>query len=175
MVSIRLWIDDKRVISLRLRRLLSIVDLRESIDRGHGPSDVGDFVVQLTDRMVSRISSVITDVDDKVDELQDQMHLREEADRIVRYVEDLDAARERATVTQEELSNRISEQMNARMYVLSVVAAIFLPLGFLTGLFGVNVGGIPMADDPRGFLEMVLVLLLMTGLQVMLFRWRRWL
>lgn len=225
MVSIRLWIDDKRVISLRLRRLLSISDLRESIDRGHGPCDVGDFVVQLADRMVSRISSVITDVDDKVDELQDQvieaeggklrtelmqlrreiiglrrylapqrdalarltqlklpwlnemdqMHLREEADRIVRYVEDLDSARERATVTQEELSNRISEQMNARMYVLSVVAAIFLPLGFLTGLFGVNVGGIPLADDPRGFLEMVLVLLLITALQVMLFRWRRWL
>jgi zinc transporter len=73
------------------------------------------------------------------------------------------------------LSNRISEQMNARMYVLSVVAAIFLPLGFLTGLFGVNVGGIPLADDPRGFLEMVLVLLLITAFQVVLFRWRRWL
>lgn len=225
MVSIRLWIEEKRVISVRLRRLLSIADLRDSIDQGHGPSDAGDFVVQLADRLVSRISGVISDVDDRVDELQDrvldaesgrlrtelmhlrreiiglrrylapqrdalarltqlklrwlnevdQMHLREEADRVVRYVEDLDSARERAGVTQEELNNRISEQINARMYVLSVVAAIFLPLGFLTGLFGVNVGGIPLADDPRGFVEMVLVLLLITVLQVLLFRWRRWL
>ena len=225
MVSIRLWIEQNRVISLRLRRLLSISDLRESIDQGQGPADVGDFVVQLADRLVARISGIVSDVDDKVDELQDQvleeesgrlraelmhlrreiiglrrylapqrdalarltqiklswlndmdqMHLREEADRVVRYVEDLDSARERAAVTQEELSNRISEQMNARMYILSVVAAIFLPLGFLTGLFGINVGGIPLADDPGGFVEVVLVLLLITALQVVLFRWRRWL
>jgi len=225
MVSIRLWIEEKRIISLRMRRLLSIGDLRDSIDQGHGPSNVGDFVVQLTGRLVSRISGVIGDVDDKVDYLQgqvldaeggklrteltrlrreiislrrylspqrdalarltqlklpwlndmDHMHLREEADRVVRYVEDLDSARERAAVTQEELVNRISEQMNARMYVLSVVAAIFLPLGFLTGLFGINVGGIPLADNPWGFVEVLLVLLLITALQIVVFRWRRWL
>jgi zinc transporter len=106
---------------------------------------------------------------------RDQLHLREEADRVTRYVEDLDAARERAAVTQEELGNRLSEQLNSRMYVLSVVAAIFLPLGFLTGLFGINVGGIPMAENPQGFIDIVLMLLLITGLQVVLFRWRRWL
>jgi zinc transporter len=78
-------------------------------------------------------------------------------------------------VTQEELGNRLSEQLNSRMYVLSVVAAIFLPLGFLTGLFGINVGGIPMAENPQGFIDIVLMLLLITGLQVVLFRWRRWL
>jgi zinc transporter len=79
------------------------------------------------------------------------MHLREEADRVVRYVEDLDSARERAAVTQEELVNRVSEQINSRTYVLSVAAAIFLPLGFLTGLFGINVGGIALAENPSGF------------------------
>jgi zinc transporter len=105
---------------------------------------------------------------------RDLLHLREEADRVTRYVEDLDAARERAAVTQEELSNRLSEQLNSRMYVLSVVAAIFLPLGFLTGLFGINVGGIPMAENPRGFVDIVLLLFLITGIQVVLFRWRRW-
>jgi len=64
-------------------------------------------------------------------------------DRLIRHIEDLDAVRERAAVTQEELLSRLSEQMNIRMYVLSMVATIFLPLGFLTGLLGINVGGIP--------------------------------
>ena len=90
-------------------------------------------------------------------------------------VEDVDAARERASITQEELNNRLAEQMNARMYVLSVVAAIFLPLGFLTGLFGVNVGGIPLAEEPWGFFEISLILGVITLLQILLFRWRRWL
>jgi zinc transporter len=105
---------------------------------------------------------------------RDILHLREEADRVTRYVEDLDAARERAAITQEELGNRLSEQLNTRMYVLSVVAAIFLPLGFLTGLFGINVGGIPMAENPQGFIDILLLLLLISGIQVLLFRWRRW-
>lgn len=225
MVSIRLWIEEKRIVSLRLRRLLPIADLRASIDEGGGPSDVGDFVVQLADNLVSRISTVISEVDDRVDELQDQvletesgklrteltrlrreiiglrrylapqrdalarltqlklpwlnemnqMYLREEADRVVRYVEDLDSARERAAVTQEELVNRVSEQINSRMYVLSVVAAIFLPLGFLTGLFGINVGGIPLAENPSGFVDVIFILVIITLLQVILFRWRRWL
>jgi len=225
MVSIRLWLDGNRIISVRMRRLLSIDDLRDSIDQGRGPAGVGDFVVHLTDQLAGRIAGVIGDIDDEVDRLQDMvleaeshqlrtqlnqlrreiialrrylapqrdalarltqlkvdwlterdlLNLREEADRVTRYVEDLDAARERATITQEELGNRLSEQMNARMYVLSVVAAVFLPLGFLTGLFGINVGGIPLAEDPQGFIDIVLILLLIVVIQVVLFRWRRWL
>ncbi len=72
-----------------------------------------------------------------------RVHLREIADRTTRYVEDLDSARDRAAVTQDELNSRLSERMNKTMYVLSIVAGIFLPLGLLTGLLGINVGGIP--------------------------------
>jgi zinc transporter len=104
----------------------------------------------------------------------ERLHLREQADRVTRYVEDLDEARDRAALTQEELSNRLSEQMNARMYVLSVVAAVFLPLGFLTGLFGINVGGIPLADSPLGFWEVSIALVAVVLIQLVIFRWRRW-
>lgn len=76
------------------------------------------------------------------------------------YTEDLDAARERAAVTLEELSDRLSEQMN----MLSVVAAILLPLGFLTGLLGINIGGFPLSASAWGFVYVVLMLLVGTGL-----------
>jgi zinc transporter len=62
--------------------------------------------------------------------------LRETAERTARYVEDIDAARERALISQEELNNRLAERMNRAMYTLSIVAAIFLPLGLLTGSAG---------------------------------------
>lgn len=76
----------------------------------------------------------------------DRRWLREVADRITRYVEDLDAVRERAQIVQEEMAARLSQQLNRNMYVLSVVAALFLPLGLLTGYLGINVGGIPGAQ-----------------------------
>jgi zinc transporter len=104
----------------------------------------------------------------------DRLRLREVADAVTRHVEDLDAARERAAVVHEELASRLAEQMNQRMYVLSVVAALFLPLGFVTGLLGINVGGIPGMEDPHAF---AVVTVLLTALAVgvlVVFKWRRW-
>ena len=51
--------------------------------------------------------------------------------------------------------SRPSNQINQRMYVLPVVAVVFLPLGFLTGLLGVNVGGVPGAESPYGFVAFI--------------------
>ena len=60
------------------------------------------------------------------------------------------------------------------MYVLSMVAAIFLPLGFLTGLLGINVGGIPGADYAGSFAIFVLMLVLLVVVQLWLFRRKKW-
>ncbi len=100
----------------------------------------------------------------------DKAQLREAADRLTRHVEDLDASRERAAVTQEELAGRLAEQMNRTMYVLSLVAAVFLPLGLLTGLLGINVGGMPGTDSNVAFAVVCALLILLAVLGVWLFR-----
>ncbi len=82
---------------------------------------------------------------------EDALALREEADRVTRLLEDLDLARERAIVQQEEAIGWLAQEQNNRMYVLSVVAAIFLPLTFVTGLLGMNVGGIPGLESRAAF------------------------
>ncbi len=41
--------------------------------------------------------------------------------------------------------------MNRSSYVFAAATTIFLPLGFVTGLFGVNLMGLPMEDSPQGF------------------------
>ncbi|MDB4261632.1 zinc transporter ZntB [bacterium] len=103
------------------------------------------------------------------------LHIREINDRLIRHIEDIDAVRERAALAQEELLSRISEQINERMYVLSIVAAVFLPLGFFTGLMGINVGGMPGVDDANAFWWVVAACV---GLMLFLgavFRWKKWL
>jgi len=101
--------------------------------------------------------------------------LREEGDQLTRHIEDLDLARENALVTQEELMNRVALEQNARMYLLSVVAAIFLPLTFITGLLGMNVAGLPGTENPRGFIYSGLVMLASLAGLVLYFRSRKWL
>jgi zinc transporter len=105
---------------------------------------------------------------------EDRVRLREVYDRLTRYIEDLDAARERAAVTQEELVSRLSEQMDNRMYVLSIVAAIFLPLGFLTGLLGINVGGIPGSEYKAAFAIFCLLLVGLIIIQIVIFKRKKW-
>jgi len=114
---------------------------------------------------------------EKADWLGDmcRLHLREAADRMTRYVEDLDSARERASVTHEELDGRLSERMNRTMYILSIVATIFLPLSFLTGLLGINVGGIPGANDPSAFLIVCTLAATLAVFMVYVFKRKKWL
>ena len=77
--------------------------------------------------------------------------LRETSNRTRRIVEELDATRDRLSALQDHIDAHRTHALSRNGYVLSVVAAIFLPLGFLTGLFGVNVGGMPGVDAPMAF------------------------
>lgn len=100
--------------------------------------------------------------------------LRDAADRQTRTVEELDAARDRAAVTHEELVARVDELANRRLYVLSLVTALFLPLSFVTGLLGVNVGGIPARDVDWAFWALCGVFVVMAAGQYVLLRRLRW-
>jgi zinc transporter len=81
----------------------------------------------------------------------DRLHLREAADRFARMAEELEAVRERAAIVHDELTDLRGEQMDARALLLSIVALIFLPLTFITGLLGMNVKGIPYAEESWSF------------------------
>jgi zinc transporter len=105
----------------------------------------------------------------------DAHSMREQSDRITRYLEDLELARERAVVLQEELLSDMAQQQNTRMYVLSVVAAIFLPLTFITGLLGMNVGGLPGVENNQGFIGSVVAMAVAAVVLVVFFRWKKWL
>lgn len=98
--------------------------------------------------------------------------LREAADRQARTVEELDAARDRAAVTHEELQSRMDELANRRLYILSLVTAVFLPMSFVTGLLGVNVGGVPARDVDWAF--WLLLALLGGGAVGLIWLFRRW-
>ncbi len=223
MVTLRLWVEKKRVISFRHRRVGAIEQVRAELLYGQGPLNSSELLYDLIDHLLDRIGQVVEDLEDQVDALEEMVltaenrevrtklsevrrksislrrylapqreslgrlhaervpwlndltraRLRDAADRITRYLEGLDAARERAAVTYEELSNRLAEHMNNTMYRLSVVAAIFLPLGLLTGLLGINVGGMPGVESPYAFAAVSVLLVLLGVLGWFFFRRNR--
>lgn len=81
----------------------------------------------------------------------DRLHIVEAADRFARMAEELEAVRERAALLHEQLTDLRAEQIDQRALLISIVAFIFLPLTFITGLLGMNVQGIPYADARWSF------------------------
>ncbi|HET8791609.1 MAG TPA: CorA family divalent cation transporter, partial [Modicisalibacter sp.] len=103
-----------------------------------------------------------------------KVSLRESANQLSRYVEDFNAMQERALILQEQLWSEHNEQLNRRMYMLAIVTTVFLPLSFLTGLLGVNVGGIPGADSRYGFMTFVAITLCVGVLVLGLLKRKHW-
>ncbi|MGY3893294.1 zinc transporter ZntB [Aeromonas enterica] len=104
----------------------------------------------------------------------DRRRLLDIADRLRRWLDDLDAGVARTAVLADEINNLMAEATNRRAYQMSVMALLFLPASFLTGLFGINLGGIPGAESPTAFWVFCGSLVaLATGLAVWL-KHRRW-
>ncbi|UCH62044.1 MAG: zinc transporter ZntB [Fidelibacterota bacterium] len=160
-----------------------VEDLEEAVVSGHH-GDVSDRLAKVRRQIVAlrrhlapqrEALGLILGMDSLLLQDEDRRHLVEVLDRTIHYLEELGSARDRASVTQEEINNYMSKQVERRMYVLAVVAAIFLPLMFLTGLLGINVGGIPGGQSPWGFLSVTTILVGVFSLQIVLFRKLRWL
>lgn len=100
--------------------------------------------------------------------------LRETANRVTRIVEELDSVRERLKVIDDSAEGQRGADMSQNGYVLSIVAAIFLPLGFLTGLLGVNVAGIPGTEWRYSFLVVCIVMVVIGIGLGLLFKKLKW-
>jgi len=116
---------------------------------------------------LAALESPVTSADDRV-------HLRESANRTARSVEELDAVRDRLTTLQDHIDGLRAAQISRNGNILSIVAAIFLPLGFLTGLFGMNVAGLPGVEWPGAFLVVSLSMSALAVGLLVLFRWLKW-
>lgn len=105
---------------------------------------------------------------------ESQGRLSEEAESMVRLVEDLEAEKERAELVQEAVSSQSQQATNTRTYYLSIIASIFLPISFATGLLGSNLAGIPFATKPWSFPAFCLLLLLIALGIALFLRYRKW-
>jgi zinc transporter len=105
----------------------------------------------------------------------DRVHIVEAADRFARMAEELEAVRERAALLHEQITDLRSEQLDKRGLMISIIAFIFLPLTFITGLLGMNVEGIPYAHAEWAFWGVVAVCLAIALVVLGWFYFRQWL
>jgi zinc transporter len=224
MVSVRLWVERSRVVSVALRQVQTIRQLRQSLERGDGPRTTGDLLAAIASGLVDRAMPIVQEMIEKSDSFEEQVidesvqpdmaelaalrrkamvlrryltpqrdalrrlsgdqhpvltarsrtELGEAASDADRIVADLELIRERAMVLADEQQRALASQASNTVFYLTVIAGIFLPLSLLTGLLGINVGGIPLAESPRGFLVVAVILVVLGLVEIAIMARLRW-
>ncbi|MBP5856894.1 zinc transporter ZntB [Marivibrio halodurans] len=204
MVSLRLCCGPRRLVTLRLKTLRAVQDVRTRLEAGRGPRTTIEILHAVADRLAERMHGVVMNLEEEVDGLEVDLEedspthlavrrhqlsdvrrraaqlrrfiapqrealalaaesdldwlkegmrrrLRDVRERTGRVLDDLDGVRERASVGFDEAVALQGERMNRTMYTLAIVAGVFLPLGFITGLLGINVGGMPGVENGDAF------------------------
>jgi zinc transporter len=87
----------------------------------------------------------------------------------------LEGVIERVQALDDHMQNQLSAMVTDRLYVLTLISAILLPLSFIASLLGVNIGGIPLRESRWGFLILCVFLVALAILQYKLVKRMRWL
>lgn len=89
--------------------------------------------------------------------------LRQSTEEFNVALRDMAALQERIKLLQEDVAGRVAEENNRSLFVLTIVAVLALPINILTGLFGMNVGGVPLAQNEHGFWIVVTIVATFAG------------
>ena len=223
MISLRIWTDGNRLISLGFRPLKSVAAVGSLIASGKGPTTIDDLLLQMIKNLDIRIEPIVYELSKQLDDFESgeiikgepdefllhelqskasafKRHLAPQRDVLHRmrqtnnellkkqrshwrelffslevYVEELTEVNERIAILNDAKNQQLLTQTNQTMYMLSIVAAIFLPLSFLTGLLGINVGGIPGVENPYAFIIICIIAVIIGIAEVIYFKSKKWL
>lgn len=227
LITIRLWVEPTRIITLRQHRFQTISDLRIRAQQGAAPKTSGSFLAAVATGLSARMGPAVENLEDMLDAIEETMldsdtdrpadraalatirrqaitlrryvvpqrdallsmttgqsplfsprdllELRVAAEQVTRVCEALEELRDRAAVTQEEMRGRNETRMGRTLYMLAIVATIALPLSLITGLLGINVGGIPLAESHAGFIVVCAAMVIIGVIEFALFKAMRWL
>lgn len=220
MVSIRVWIDSERIITVQRRSMHAIFDIKEQISQGKIIKTSTEFLYNLLYKIIEINSPFLYDLSDQLDVLEDQVvksqnsqlrseildirtsatifkrylvpqkeviaklricncewvddwakrHFQENLDQITMAIEELDEIRDRSHILSDELFSALTEKLNKSMYLLSLIASIFIPLTFFTSILSVNIAGIPGANSESAFMWMIFIIAFLTLLQLIIFK-----
>ena len=221
MISVRVWIDAEKMITLSHRFVPATNKLKEILAQKKGPKSPIGCLIEIMSALSDEINEISDDLEEEVvdvDNLTDfqlrgklsglrrqiivlrryiapqkeifqnlynqkspmitpkaKVRIREIYNTVTKAVEDLDTTRDRLAVFHEELQSKMSISMSKIMYMISIVTVIFLPLGLITSLLGINVNGIPFAESPWAFLGVCIFLLLLCLILFTIMRRLKWL
>jgi zinc transporter len=176
LASVRIWAVKGRVYSVTRKPLIAVAEVEKMVER-HEVRDPGDLIAAFATAITTDLDPDVATLGDELDDCEEQLdanrvfELRRAVSKVrvaaigykrflspqraalekARMAEELESIRERSALVHETLTDLRAEQIDNRSLIISIAAMVFLPLTFLTGLYGMNVKGLPYAEEPWAF------------------------
>lgn len=222
-VTFRFFITDNLIISTRHQQIDAIAHLKENLDKGIGPVDVADWLIQISQLISDQVNSSFDNVHNNIIKIEDNVlnqrtfsykeigrvrkqlivlrrllspqrdifvristeriswiddndrqHLHDISNQQNHYINDIDSCLLRLGSLMEQISGLLTESMNKRIYLMTLVTLIFMPITFLASLLGVNLAGIPFNEATWSFGAFVLLVIVICVGFIILLKAKKW-
>lgn len=101
-------------------------------------------------------------------------YLRDTQDHVIEMLDLIEMYRDMLSTMVDVYLSTLSNRINEIMKVLAVISTVFMPLAFLTGLYGMNFRHIPLADWDGGFYAIAALSAAVAGGLLLYFKRRGW-
>jgi magnesium transporter len=100
--------------------------------------------------------------------------LKELYEHTIISIENIENSRELTSGLMDIYLSIINKKMANVSKVLTIIATIFIPLTFITSIYGMNFDVLPGKDEPSGFWILILFMTLITIGMLIWFRFKKW-
>ncbi|MEZ4920039.1 MAG: magnesium/cobalt transporter CorA [Saprospiraceae bacterium] len=101
-------------------------------------------------------------------------YLRDVADHVSQMLDSMDNFRDLLYGAESLYQAEVSNKLNNVMRLLTVISTIFIPLSFLTGLYGMNFDNMPELHYKNGYFIILGIMIAMTLAMLVYFKRKRW-
>jgi magnesium transporter len=104
-----------------------------------------------------------------------KIYLRDVYDHTIQVIENVETFRDMSASLLETYLSSLSNRLNEVIKVLTIISTIFIPLTFLSGIFGMNVQTMEeWLEPPWSFLGIVASMLVVAFVMLMYFKRKGW-
>jgi magnesium transporter len=105
---------------------------------------------------------------------EDRIHIRDTYDHCVQTAEVIEMFRDMISELVNIYLSSLANRTNEIMKVLTIMTSIFIPLTFITGVYGMNFDYLPGKNSPIVFFSLCIAMSAIVIGMLLIFRWRKW-
>ena len=103
-----------------------------------------------------------------------RIYLRDVYDHTIQVIENIETFRDMSASLLETYLSSLSNKLNEVIKLLTIISTIFIPLTFLSGVYGMNFTHMPELEHPYGYPAVLMLMLLVVVVMLAYFYRKKW-